>query len=144
MDEVFGYALSREFGEDNEMGRLRPRADAPALLTCGPSTTAGRQVHKPGVELTFPLRSTFGFIDTKGKPNESGFCFSVVMGKPTLYSDLSRQARRHPPTGCPTAGRGKAQLDQGPVGACSDLCKSGGPVPKEEQGHIGLLCPWKF
>lgn len=37
------------------------------------------------------LRSTFGFTDTKGKPNELGSCFSVVMEKPAFYSDLSHQ-----------------------------------------------------
>lgn len=34
------------------------------------------------------IRSTFGFIDTKGKPNGWLLFFPVVMGKPTFYSDL--------------------------------------------------------
>lgn len=37
------------------------------------------------------LRSTFGFTDTKGKPNELGFCFSVFMEKSTSYSGLLHQ-----------------------------------------------------
>lgn len=36
------------------------------------------------------IRSTFGFIDTKGKPNELGFYFPVVMEKPTFYIQISR------------------------------------------------------
>lgn len=92
------------------------------------------------------VRSTFGFTDTKGKPNE--FFSPVVTEKPTLYSALSQQVWHLAPTGgsLDSHRKKKNTQNQGLTGACSDPCNSQRPHP---QGRTvahwsSSLPPWKL
>lgn len=96
VDEVFGYAESMIWwgklkNEVTEAMRWCISTAQPRALWS--HQMSGRQAMN-GAE---GLRSTFGFIDTKGKPNELAFCFSVFMEKPTSYSGLLHQVWCLPP-----------------------------------------------
>lgn len=80
VDEVFGYAESMIWWGKlkNEVTEaMRWCISTAQLRALWHHQTLGRQAMN-GAE---GLRSTFGFIDMKGKPNELGFCFSLFMEK---------------------------------------------------------------
>lgn len=92
------------------------------------------------------IRSTFGFIDTKGKPNELVFFLSfffflnslVVAEKPTFCSDLSHQLGRPAPTGYSM----DSNWENTRTRVCSDPCNRQRPIPRKNSGT--LFCPLKI
>lgn len=111
--------------------------------------TLGRQAMN-GAE---GLRSTFGFMDTKGKPNELGFCFSIFVEKPTFFSDLLHQVWCPPPLDAQWVIliiKRQHHQNQGLIGAWADPCR---PHPQGRRGthpspsaensrapHVWFLC----
>lgn len=89
------------------------------------------------------LRSTFGFIDTKGKPNELGFCFSIFMEKNNILLRSFAPRMVASTRGCSMdninlKNKRKNQNTKTRVLLEPGLIRAG-PIPKEEEGNIGLL-----
>lgn len=104
------------------------------------------------------LRSTFGFIDTKGKPNELGFCFSIFMEKNNILLRSFAPRMVASTRGCSMDNinlknkrtKKPKHQNQGLIGAWADPCR---PYPQGRRGkhrspsvensrapHVWFLC----
>lgn len=157
VDEVFGYAESMIWWGKlkNEVTEaMRWCISTAQLRALWYHQTLGRQAMN-GAE---GLRSTFGFTDMKGKPNELGFCFSLFMENNNIL--LRSFAPRMVPStpGCSMDNinlknkrtKNPKHQNQGLIGAWADPCR---PHPQGRRGthrypsvensrapHVWFLC----